>query len=48
MNNKKTVNEKLSDALDVKFETTKELSKPTHAKEIEVNAVDSEKDYWLV
>jgi len=48
MNKKKTVDEKLSEALDVKFETTKELSKPAHAKEIEVNAVDSEKDYWLV
>ena len=48
MNKKKTVDEKLSEALDMEFETTKELSKPPHAKEIEVNAVDSEKDYWLV
>jgi len=49
MKNKKTVDEKLSEALDTKFET-KELSKPipAHTKAIEVQAVDSEKDYWLV
>ena len=49
MKNKKTVDEKLSEALDTEFET-KELSKPipAHAKAIEVQAVDSEKDYWLV
>ncbi len=48
---KKTVDEKLSEALDTKFkpkEETKELSKPSHVREIEVSAVDSEKDYWLV
>ena len=49
MKHKKTVDEKLSEALDTEFET-KELSKPipAHAKAIEVKAVDSEKDYWLV
>ena len=51
MNNKKTVDEKLSEALDVKFESkedVKEIEKPSHVREIEVDAVDSEKDYWLV
>jgi len=51
MNKKKTVDEKLSEALNVEFETKpKELAKtiPLHAKEIEVVAIDSEKDYWLV
>ena len=36
---KKTVNEKLSEALDVKFKTdkeTKEISKPPNTKEIEI------------
>ena len=49
MKHKKTVDEKLSEALDTEFKT-KELSKPipAHAKAIEVKAVDSEKDYWLV
>jgi|TARA_R100000008_G_scaffold42801_1_gene24694 hypothetical protein len=49
MKHKKSVDEKLSEALDTEFKT-KELSKPVpaHAKAIEVNAVDSEKDYWLV
>ena len=50
MKHKKTVDEKLSDALEIEFETeeTKEIIKPSHIKEIEVNAEDSEKDYWLV
>ena len=49
MKHKKTVDEKLSEALDTGFET-KEISKPIppNAREIEVQAVDSEKDYWLV
>lgn len=51
-NEKKTVNEKLSEALDTKFKPkeSKELSKslPPNANAIEVKAVDSEKDYWLV
>ena len=49
MKHKKSVDDKLSEALDTEF-NTKELSKPipAHAKAIEVNAVDSEKDYWLV
>ena len=53
MKHKKTVDEKLSEALDTKFrpkEEPKELSKsiPHNAKQIEVKAEDSEKDYWLV
>ena len=49
MKHKKTVDEKLSEALDTEFEI-KEISKPipAHATAIEVKAVDSEKDYWLV
>jgi len=49
MKHKKTVNEKLSEALDTEFEP-KELEKslPPNAKAIEVKAIDSEKDYWLV
>ena len=49
MKHKKSVDDKLSEALDTEFKT-KELSKPipAHAKAISVNAVDSEKDYWLV
>jgi len=47
--NKKTVNEKISDALDASFETkenkTIQRKKPT---EIQVKGTDSEKDYWLV
>jgi hypothetical protein len=51
MNDKKTVDEKLSEALDVEFKTEeqpKEITKPSHIQEVEVDAVDSEKDYWLV
>jgi hypothetical protein len=49
MKHKKSVDDKLSEALDTEFKT-KELSKPipVHATAIEVKAVDSEKDYWLV
>jgi len=50
MNEKKSVDEKLSEALNTEFdpkEEPKELeTKPI--REIEVSAVDSEKDYWLV
>ncbi len=49
---KKTVDEKISEALNTEFKPnqSKELSKsiPPNAKEIEVKADDSEKDYWLV
>ena len=51
MSDKKTVDEKLSEALDVEFKTEPkklEKTKPPHAIEISVDAVDSEKDYWLV
>ena len=46
---KKTVDEKISEALNTEFKP-KELSKPIPptAREIEVKANDSEKDYWLV
>jgi len=48
---KKSVDEKLSEALDVEFkkeETTKEIVHPPNAKVVEVETTDSEKDYWLV
>jgi hypothetical protein len=47
---KKSVNDKLSEALDINFESEKpkEITKPSHVREIEVSAVDSEKDYMLV
>ena len=51
MNDKKTVDEKLSEALDIEFKTEeepKQIEKPSHIREVEVDAVDSEKDYWLV
>ena len=50
MNDKKTVDEKLSEALDVEFKTEEEPKKliPKPVREIEVDAIDSEKDYWLV
>jgi hypothetical protein len=50
MSDKKSIDEKLSEALDIEFKTeeTKEIEKPSHIREIDVNAVDSEKDYWLV
>jgi len=46
---KKTVDEKISKMLNTEFKP-KELSKPipSTAREIEVKANDSEKDYWLV
>ena len=50
MNEKKSVDEKLSEALNTEFkpkEEPKELI-PKPVREIEVDAVDSEKDYWLV
>mgnify|MGYP001229911461 CR=1 FL=1 len=50
MKPKKTVDEKLSESLDIDFQT-KEVTKErkvTEVTEIQVNAVDSEKDYWLV
>jgi hypothetical protein len=50
MNEKKSVDEKLSEALNTEFkpkEEPKELA-PKPIREIEVAAVDSEKDYWLV
>jgi len=49
MKPKKTVDEKLSESLDTTFETTpKEVTKGRKVTEIQVDAVDSEKDYWLV
>jgi len=50
MSDKKSIDEKLSEALDIEFKTeeTKEIEKPSHIREIDVDAVDSEKDYWLV
>ena len=48
MKPKKTVDEKLSESLDTKFEKAEEVTKGRKVTEIQVNAVDSEKDYWLV
>ena len=49
MKPKKTVDDKLSDALETTFESEdKEITKERKVTEIQVNAVDSEKDYWLV
>ena len=48
MKNKKSVDEKLSDSLETTFETKEEVTKGRKVTEIQVNAVDSEKDYWLV
>jgi len=50
MSDKKSIDEKLSEALGIEFKTeeTKEIEKPSHIREIDVDAVDSEKDYWLV
>lgn len=50
MKPKKTVDEKLSESLDIDFETKEEekVTKERKVTEIQVNAVDSEKDYWLV
>ena len=50
MSDKKTVNDKLSEALETTFdsEEEKKTTKGRKVTEIQVNAVDSEKDYWLV
>ena len=50
MSDKKSIDEKLSEALDIEFKTEepKQIEKPSHIREVEVDAVDSEKDYWLV
>ena len=49
MKPKKTVDEKLSESLDTTFESkSEEVTKGRKVTEIQVNAVDSEKDYWLV
>ena len=50
MSDKKSVDDKLSQALDVEFKTEepKQIEKSSHIREIDVDAVDSEKDYWLV
>ena len=49
MKHEKTVNEKISEKLETEFETqTQELESKRKRTEIQVNASDSEKDYWLV
>ena len=50
MSDKKSVDDKLSQALDIEFKTEepKQIEKSSHIREIDVDAVDSEKDYWLV
>ena len=49
MKPKKTVDEKLSESLDTTFESKeKKVTKGRKVTEIQVDAVDSEKDYWLV
>ena len=49
MSDKKSVDEKLSEALDVEFEKeVKEIQGKRKFTQIQVNASDSEKDYWLV
>ena len=49
MSDKKSVNDKLSDALETTFESEeKKVTKGRKVTEIQVDAVDSEKDYWLV
>ena len=48
MKHKKTVNEKLSNSLETTFETDDEEPKKKPVTQIQTNAVDSEKDYWLV
>jgi len=49
MNDKKSVNEKLSEALDTEFESEeKQIETKRKVTQIQVNANDSEKDYWLV
>ena len=49
MNDKKTVDDKISESLETTFESKeKEVTKGKKVTGIQVNAVDSEKDYWLV
>ena len=50
MSEKKSVDEKLSEALNIEYETKEETKELTEKpiREIEVDASDSEKDYWLV
>ena len=49
MNDKKSVDEKLSEALDTEFESeAKQIESKRKVTQIQVNAPDSEKDYWLV
>ena len=49
MNDKKSVDEKLSEALDTEFESeAKQIETKRKVTQIQVNANDSEKDYWLV
>ena len=49
MKHEKTVDDKLSESLETEFEEqTKQLESKRKRTEIQVNAPDSEKDYWLV
>jgi len=49
MSDKKSVDEKLSEALDIEFESeAKQIESKRKVTQIQVNANDSEKDYWLV
>ena len=49
MSDKKSVDEKLSEALDTEFESEeKQIESKRKVTQIQVNASDSEKDYWLV
>jgi hypothetical protein len=49
MSDKKSVNDKLSEALDIEFETeAKQIESKRKVTEIQIDAADSEKDYWLV
>ena len=49
MSDKKSVDEKLSEALDTEFESEeKQIESKRKVTQIQVNANDSEKDYWLV
>ena len=49
MKHEKTVDDKLSESLETKFESKEnELSNGRNKTEIQINAPDSEKDYWLV
>jgi len=49
MSDKKSVDEKLSEALDIEFEKeAKEIETKRKITQVEIDANDSEKDYWLV